>query len=69
MMKKLKLSDISRDKDDILSDIDLEKLVPLPPPYDKIEELPGIKPLTEEQRERLLRAREVHGDYVLPEQH
>ena len=33
-----------------LGHVDPQDLMPLPPPYDKIEELPGFKALTEQQR-------------------
>jgi Fe-S oxidoreductase len=54
MKKKLKLTDISKGGDTQLTDINLDELIPLPPPYDKPEELPGFKRLTEDQRERLV---------------
>lgn len=54
MNKKLKLSDVSRDGNAQLTAIDLDELIPLPPPYDKVEELPGFKQLTADQRERLV---------------
>ncbi|HUT67375.1 MAG TPA: (Fe-S)-binding protein, partial [Dehalococcoidales bacterium] len=52
--KNLKLTDISKDGDTQLIEINPEELIPLPPPYDKLEELPGFKQLTEEQRGRLV---------------
>jgi Fe-S oxidoreductase len=54
MKKKLKLNDISKGEDAQLIDINLDELIPLPPPYDKVEELRGFKQLTEDQRERLV---------------
>src|SRR4030042_2396434 len=54
MTKKLKLNDISKDGDTQLIEINPEELVPLPPPYDKEEELPRFKKLTQDQRERLV---------------
>ncbi len=55
-MKKpgLKLNDISRNAAEPLTEINLDELTPLPPPYDKIEEQPGFKRLTEDQAERLV---------------
>jgi len=53
MAKRLKLTDISKNGDSQLSDIDVAALMPLPPPYDKIDDLPPIRPLTDDQRERL----------------
>ncbi len=54
MKKSLKLTDIARGEDTQLTEINPDELIPLPPPYDKVEELPGFKRLTEEQRERLV---------------
>ena len=54
MKKNLKLTDISKGGDTQLTEINIDELIPLPPPYDKIEELPGFKRLTEDQRERLV---------------
>jgi len=54
MKKNLKLADISRAGDTQLTEINLDELIALPPPYDKVEELPGIKRLTEDQRKRLV---------------
>lgn len=51
-MKKrtLKLADIARDGDRVLTGIRVDDLVPLPSPYDRIEEQPVWKTLTDEQR-------------------
>ncbi len=54
MAKTLKLNDISRDGNRQLIEVKLEDLIPLPPPYDKEEELPGFNQLTADQRERLV---------------
>ena len=54
MTKKLKLTDIAKGKDNQLTEVNIDELIPLPPPYDKAEELPGIKQLTRDQRERLV---------------
>jgi len=54
MTKKLKLTDIAKGEDTQLTEINLDELIPLPPPYDKVEELPGFKRLTEDQKERLV---------------
>jgi Fe-S oxidoreductase len=53
MPKKLKLTDISKDGEKQLSEINPAELMPLPPPYDKSGEFPPIRPLTADQRERL----------------
>jgi Fe-S oxidoreductase len=54
MKKSLKLTDIAKGGDTQLTEINIDELVPLPPPYDKVEELPGFKRLTQDQRERLV---------------
>src|SRR4030042_4775632 len=54
MTKNLKLTDIARDGDAPLTEINLEELTPLPPPYDKIDEQREFRRLTEEQKERLV---------------
>ena len=48
-IKKLKISDISIPSAQ-LAHVAPEDLYPLPPPYDKLEEQPGFKKLTEEAR-------------------
>jgi len=53
-MKKLNLIDISQDADAQLTDINIEELIPLPPPYDRVGELPGFQQLTEDQLQRLV---------------
>ena len=53
-MKRLNLTDISQDADAQLTDINVDELIPLPPPYDSVGELPGFKQLTEDQRQRLV---------------
>ena len=52
--KNLTLNDISRNAEKRLAEINIDELLPLPPPYDKSEELPGIKPLTDDQKTRLV---------------
>ncbi len=54
MKKALKLTDFSKDGDTQLTAVDIDDLVTLPPPYDKIEELPGWKRITKDQKERLV---------------
>jgi Fe-S oxidoreductase len=53
MKKTLKLNDISRNEDKQLIELDVNQLAPLPPPYDKEEEFPGLQQLTQDQRERM----------------
>lgn len=47
MPSKIKVKDIGNKKIDQLSHLELEDLMPLPPPYDKIEEQPGWKKIDE----------------------
>ncbi len=54
MKNKLKLTDIAKNEDSQLTEINLDELAPLPPPYDKVEEQPEFKRLTPDQRERLV---------------
>ena len=54
MKNKLKLADFSKDGDAQLTEVNIDELIPLPPPYDKIEAQPGWKRITEEQKERLV---------------
>ena len=52
MKKNLKLADFSKEGDKRLTGVDIDELIPLPPPYDKSEEPPGFKRITEDQRAR-----------------
>ncbi len=54
MKKNLKLTDFWKDGGAQLTEINIDELMPLPPPYNKIEELPGWKRITEDQKERLV---------------
>jgi Fe-S oxidoreductase len=54
MPKRLKLNDISKAGDRQLTEIDINELMPLPPPYDKNEAPSDFKKLTEDQQERLV---------------
>lgn len=47
MSKVVKINDISKNGDRPLTEVDLQDLVPLPPPYDKLEDQPKWKPLSE----------------------
>lgn len=51
MTKRLKVADIGTSPEQ-LAHIKLDELMPLPPPYDKIEDQPGWKELTAAQREK-----------------
>jgi Fe-S oxidoreductase len=54
MNKNLKIEDISKNRDELLSPIETADLVPLPSPYDKIDEEPTWKEITDDQKERLV---------------
>ncbi len=54
MPKNLKLKDISKNGETQLSGVDINELLPLPPPYDKSEKFPAIKALTPDQQNRLV---------------
>jgi Fe-S oxidoreductase len=64
--KVLKLNDISRDVEARLADISVAELIPLPPPYDKVEESPGIKQLTDDQKTRLVNNLDGFSALALP---
>ncbi len=51
MAKRLKLTDISKAGDGPLTELDINELIPLPPPYDKPT---SLKKMTEDQRGRLV---------------
>jgi Fe-S oxidoreductase len=54
MKKNLDIPDIARCGEGDLIEPSVEDLAPLPPPYDTVEAQPAWKPLTEEQRSRLV---------------
>ena len=64
--KNLKLADISKDVDRQLTEINLDELMPLPPPYDKNEELPPFTRITPDQQERLMCNLDGFMGLVLP---
>jgi Fe-S oxidoreductase len=66
MKKQLKLTDISKDASIQLKEISLDELISLPPPYDKTEELPGFKPLNDEQHQRLVSNLDGFSALALP---
>jgi len=53
-MKKLKLTDIAANENTPLTELNIDELIPLPPPYDRAGDLPGFRQLTEDQRQRLV---------------
>lgn len=54
MTKRTKISDISKNPDQKLATIKKEDLMPLPPPYDKLEEQPDWKEVSETALENLV---------------
>lgn len=50
MSKQIKVEDISKPSEQ-LSHVDIDELIPLPPPYDKIEDQPGWKELDEKTKQ------------------
>jgi Fe-S oxidoreductase len=64
--KKLKLTDIAKKGEEQLSEVDLQELIPLPPPYDKSEDFPPVKQLTEDQQERLVNNLDGFSALALP---
>jgi Fe-S oxidoreductase len=64
--KNLKLNDISKDAAIQLDEVNLDELLPLPPPYDKSEKLPGVRQLTAEQKERIVSNLDGFSALALP---
>ena len=54
MKKGIKIEDISKNGNEILSPLESEDFVSLPPPYDNIDEEPVWKEVTADQKERLV---------------
>ena len=54
MSDKVRVKDIGKKELPMLSEVRPEELIPLPPPYDKIEDLPGFKEITDEKKERVV---------------
>jgi Fe-S oxidoreductase len=50
MKKSLRLEDFSRDGDSQLTEVNIDELIPLPPPYDEMEEQAGWRTIGEEQK-------------------
>ena len=50
--KHVKLEDFSKAADQ-LTHVAVDELMPLPPPYDKVEDQPGWKEISKENREQL----------------
>jgi len=53
MATRIQIKDISKDSSEVLSPIGPDDLFPLPPPYDKLEEQPGWKKLSETASSRM----------------
>ena len=56
--KPVKVTDIGNDTEQLV-EIEVQELAPLPPPYDTTENLPEIKQLTDEQKERIRSLRDI----------
>lgn len=54
MSSKLKVSDFGKKEGQQLTTVEMEKLMPLPPPYDKVEEQPGWKKITDKQKQDMV---------------
>ena len=54
MKDRVSVQDISKRDGEVLSPISLEELVPLPPPYDKLDEQPAWKELAPAAKERMV---------------
>jgi len=54
MSSELRVEDIGKRADELLSPVELRELVPLPPPYDQLDEQPSWKELTEAAKDRLV---------------
>ena len=54
MSKQLRVDDISRRGDEVLSPVNPQDLVPLPPPYDKPGDQPEWKELSDEAKQRMV---------------
>jgi len=54
MSRTVLVSDISKRPDEVLSPVSLQELVPLPPPYDRLEEQPRWKELSASAQESLV---------------
>ena len=61
--KHLKLTDISKEGDVQLDEVNIDELIPLPPPYDKNE---GLKQLTDDQKVRLVNNLDGFSALALP---
>jgi len=54
MSTSLKIQDIAQNEDEVLSPVQIDELVPLPPPYDKLEEQPEWKEIKPEIKEQVV---------------
>ena len=54
MSTRLQIQDIAKNEDEVLSPVQIDELVPLPPPYDKLEEQPGWKEIKPEIKEQIV---------------
>jgi Fe-S oxidoreductase len=54
MSSNLRVDDIGKRPGEVLSPVGLEDLVPLPPPYDKLEEQPAWKKINDNAKDRMV---------------
>ncbi|MGM0669556.1 MAG: (Fe-S)-binding protein, partial [Gemmatimonadota bacterium] len=54
MSKKVRVKDIARKELPVLDPLTPDELIPLPPPYDDPEALPGFKEIPDKTKERLV---------------
>jgi len=54
MSSRQRVEDIGKRGEEVLSPVNPEELVPLPPPYDKLEDQPSWKEITTEAKERMV---------------
>ncbi|MFC1520995.1 (Fe-S)-binding protein [Elusimicrobiota bacterium] len=54
MPKKLKIEDFGKHENEQLTSVDIKELVPLPPPYDKIDDQPKWKEIKPENKEEMV---------------
>ncbi len=54
MSSRIRVNDIGREPDGLLSEVKVEELIPLPPPYDTLDDQPDWKEITPAARERMV---------------
>ncbi|MGD9202671.1 MAG: (Fe-S)-binding protein [Chitinispirillia bacterium] len=54
MTKRINVSDFGKNPDKQITEVDIQDLIPLPPPYDKIDEQPKWKEIKENQKKEMM---------------